>query len=151
MKGYAFSAVVLGLVLSAGSRGDNAEKENAERKALAGKWVCESSEVNGVKRGTKESKGQSFTFDGEKCIQDDAALGDRFEGTYQLDLSGKQKALSMKLKVGTRDLTIPYIFDRDGDTLKLCGYLLPGKGLPTEFSAPEGSKRMYAVFKRDKE
>jgi uncharacterized protein (TIGR03067 family) len=150
MKAYALSAVVLGLLLSAGSRGDNADNEKAERKALAGKWVCESSEVNGVKRGAKESKDQTFTFDGEKCSQEDAATGDKIEGTYQLDLRGKQKALSMKLKIGTRDLTIPYIYERDGDTLKLCGYLLPGKGLPTEFSAPEGSKRMYAVFKRDK-
>ena len=36
----------------------------AERKALAGRWVCQSSEVNGVKRGKEQSRDQTFTFDG---------------------------------------------------------------------------------------
>jgi uncharacterized protein (TIGR03067 family) len=148
MRACAVSAVVLSLLLSAGGRGHDADKVKEERKALAGTWVCESSEVNGIKRGPKESTDQTFTFDGEKFAQADAAAGDVIEGTYQLDLTGERKVLTTKIKVGTQDVTIRYIYERDGDTLKVCAHLLPGGALPTEFSAPEGSRRMYAVFKR---
>ncbi len=98
----------------------------------------------------RKSKDQTFAFDGEKFVQEDAATGDEFAGAYQLDLSGKRKVFAAKVTVGTREVTIRYIYELDGDTLKVCGHLLPGKELPTEFSAPEGSKRMFAVFKRAK-
>jgi len=150
MNTHTVSAFVLCLLLSAVSRGDEADDVKAERKALAGKWICQSSEVNGIKRGEKESQDQSFTFDGETFIQEDAETGDAFKGTYQLDLSGKLKVLSTKVTVETKEHTIRYIFERDGDTLKVCAHLLPGSELPKEFLAPEGSKRMYAVFKRAK-
>jgi uncharacterized protein (TIGR03067 family) len=150
MKALAVSAVVLGLLLSAAGRGDEPDQVKEERKALAGKWVCESSEVNGIKRGPKQSEGQVFRFEGEKFTQEDAAEGDVMEGTYQLDLGGKRKVLTTKLKVGTREVSVRYIYERDGDTLRVCGNLVPGGELPTEFSAPEGSRRVYAVFKRAK-
>ena len=148
MKAHAVSAVALVLLLAAAGRGNEPEQVKAERAALAGRWVCQSSEVNGVKRGAKESEDQAFTFDGEKFVQEDAATGDEIAGTYQLDLGGKRKVLATKITVGGREVTIRYIYERDGDTLKVCAHLLPGGELPTEFSAPEGSRRMYAVFKR---
>jgi uncharacterized protein (TIGR03067 family) len=150
MKAHAVSAVVLVLLLWQWGRGDESEKLKAERKDLAGTWVCESSEVDGVKRGTKESKDQTFTFDGEKFIQVDAAVDEEIEGTYQLDLSGKRKVLSTKVKVGSREVTVRYIYELTGDRLKVCTQLRSDKGLATEFSAPEGSKRMFAAFRRAK-
>jgi uncharacterized protein (TIGR03067 family) len=150
MTARVVAAVVLGLLLSAAGRGEEPDKVKEERKALAGKWVCESSEVNGVKRGARESQGQVFRFDGETFTQEDAAAGDVMEGTYQLDLGGQRKVLSTKLKVGKREVTVRYVYERDGDTLRVCGNLVPGGELPTEFSAPEGSRRMVAVFKRAK-
>jgi uncharacterized protein (TIGR03067 family) len=149
MKTQVVSAVAL-VLLSGVGHGDEPEKVKVERKALAGRWVCQSSEVDGIRRGAKESKDQTFAFDGEKFVQQDAATGDDFAGAYQLDLSGKQKVLATKVTVGTREVTLRYIYELDGDTLKVCGHLLPGKELPTVFSAPEGSKRMFAVFKRAK-
>jgi uncharacterized protein (TIGR03067 family) len=150
MRKCSIPAVVVSLLLSAGVEADEADQVKQERSALAGTWICQSSEVNGVKRGAEESRDQTFTFDGEKFLQKDAAAGDEMEGTYQLDLSGKRKVLSTTLKLGMREVSIRYIYEREGDTLRVCAHLLPGGELPTEFSAPEGSKRMYAVFKRAK-
>lgn len=150
MKSQGLIGVALVLLVPGAGRADDAEKVKAERKALAGTWVCQSSEVNGAKRGADQSKDQTFTFDGEKFAQADAATGDVIEGTCRLDLSGKHKVLSTKVTVGAREVTIRYIYERDGDTLKVCSDLRPKGELPTEFSAPEGSRRMYAVFKRAK-
>jgi hypothetical protein len=82
----------------------------------------------------------------------DATPGEMIESTYTLNLSGKFPVLTTKLKqkVGGKEIIVDYIYERDGDMLKICSNLLPGKVLPMEFSAPEGSKRMYAVFKRGK-
>lgn len=148
MKTRSLVAVLLVSFLSSVGHGDGADKVKVERKALDGTWVCQSSEVNGVKRGAKESKDQTFTFDGEKFSQKDAATDDVIEGTYQLDLSGKHTVFLTKVTVGTKEVTIRYIYKRDGDTLTVCANLLPKGELPTEFSAPEGSRRMSAVFKR---
>jgi uncharacterized protein (TIGR03067 family) len=148
MKAQVVFASVVGLLLAAGARGDDADR--AEKKALEGKWVCVSSEVNGTKRGEKESKHQTFTFKGEEFTQADDETGDVFEGSYKLDLTGKQKALATTFKVGEKEVTIRYVYERDGDTLKMCCHLLPGKEPPAELSAPEGSKRAFLVFKRAK-
>ena len=150
MKSQGLIALALTLLPIAVGRGDDSEKVRAERKALAGTWVCQSSEVNGVKRGAEESKDQTFTFEGEKFAQADDATGDVIEGTYQLDLGGKQKVLSTKVTVGTKEVTIRYIYERDGDGLKVCADLRPQGELPKEFSAPDESRRMVAAFKRAK-
>jgi uncharacterized protein (TIGR03067 family) len=122
----------------------------AERKALTGTWNCGSSEVYGVKRRAKECKDQTLTFEGEKFAQADDATGDVIEGTYQLDLTGKQKVLSTNVTVGTKEVTIRYIYERGGENLKVCADLRPQAELPAEFSAPDGSRRMVAAFKRAK-
>jgi uncharacterized protein (TIGR03067 family) len=134
--------------LAAAGQGPDDDRVAAEQKALAGTWVCEASEVNGVKRGPRASRGQTFTFDGTRFVQADAASSSETAGTYLLDLTGKQKVLVTTMSVAGRDVPTRYIYDRDGDTLKVCSNLLPTGPLPTAFSAPEGSRRMYAVFKR---
>jgi uncharacterized protein (TIGR03067 family) len=147
-------AAALGLVvvLAAGGRGDDEadrkKAEAAERAGLAGAWVCVSSEVNGTKRGEKESRDQTFAFEGNKFIQGDDATGDEIVGTYKLDLSGKRKVIVTTLPSGNRAVTVRYLYERDGDTLKVCAHLLPTGPLPTDFTAPEGSRRMTATFNR---
>jgi uncharacterized protein (TIGR03067 family) len=148
MKADVMLVIALVFLNAASGQDSAADKVKAERKALAGRWVCESSEVNGIKRGGRESAGQTFTFAGEKFTQADAATGDVIQGTYQLDLTGKHRVLSTKVVVGTKEFTIRYIYERDGDKLKVCANLLPRGELPTEFSAPEGSRRMAAMFRQ---
>jgi uncharacterized protein (TIGR03067 family) len=121
-----------------------------EKKALVGEWVCQSSEVNGIKRNAKESEGQTFTVVGDKFTQRDADTGDEWVGTYQIGLSGKQNVIATKITVSGKEVAIRCIYERSGETLKVCSHLLPDGELPTEFSAPDGSKRMHAVFWRDK-
>jgi uncharacterized protein (TIGR03067 family) len=141
--------ICLSTATAAPAPGDDADR--AERQALEGTWVAVSSEVNGTKRGEKESKHQTITFRGERCTQADSETGDVLEGTYKLDLTGKHKLLATTLRVGQKEVTVRYIFERDGDRLKMCCHLLPGNEPPKEFSAPEGSKRALLVFKRLKE
>ncbi|MBN9520304.1 hypothetical protein J0H58_17535 [bacterium] len=147
-------AAGLGLVavLAAGGRGadeaDRKKAEASERAGLAGTWVCVSSEVNGVKRGEKESRDQTFAFEGNRFVQGDDATGDEIVGTYKLDLSGKRKVIVTTVPAGGRAATIRYLYERDGDTLKVGAHLLPIGPLPTDFTAPEGSRRMTATFKR---
>jgi len=144
--------LLVGWALATAAAGDD-DKVKAERKALEGKWVCVSSEVNGVKRGEKESAPQTIVFKGESCTQADEDTGHVVKGTYSLALSGKRKVLTTTFKSGeTKEIHVHYIYERTGDgTLKMCCNLLPGKELPTEYSAPEGSKRAFLVFNRAKE
>jgi uncharacterized protein (TIGR03067 family) len=148
MTGRSILAAWLVGALAVAGRGQVTDAETAERKALAGTWECVSSEVNGVKRAGQESRAQTFTFDGDRFVQADDATGDEFTGTYKLDLSGRRKVLVTTVTVSARPATIRYIYERDGDTLRVCGHLLPTGPLPTDFTAPEGSRRMSAVFAR---
>jgi uncharacterized protein (TIGR03067 family) len=145
------STISVMLVVAMAGRGqepDAKKAEQAERIGLAGTWVCVSSEVNGVKRGERESRDQTFAFDGNRFVQADAETGDRIVGTYKLDLSGKQKVFVTTVPAGAREARIRYLYERDGDTLKVCAHLLSTGPLPTDFTAPEGSRRMTATFKR---
>ena len=86
MKALSPLALVVLLSLGVDVRADEAVRR--ELKGLEGKWACVSSEVNGLKRGEKQSKFQSITFAGKKCTQRDDETGDVMEGTFTLDLKG---------------------------------------------------------------
>ena len=63
-------------------------------------------------------------------------------------IEGPGRYTTMTLEVGAKTITIPYIYERQGNSLKMCCNLLPKKELPRTFSAGEGSRRAFLVFKR---
>jgi uncharacterized protein (TIGR03067 family) len=71
-------------------------------------------------------------------------------GTCKLDPSAKPKALDITGTEGpNKGKTILAIYERDGDTLRVC-YDLGGKNRPTEFKTTAGSRLFLVEYKRQK-
>ena len=71
-------------------------------------------------------------------------------GTVKLDPEAKPKALDITGTDGpNKGKTIRAIYERDGDTLRVC-YDLSGKGRPKEFKTSEGTQLFLVTYKRQK-
>lgn len=72
------------------------------------------------------------------------------QGTIKLNPTAKPKELDI---IGTdgpnKGRTILGIYEREGDTLRVC-YDLSGKGRPTEFKSTEGSQLFLVTYKQNK-
>src|SRR5262245_15844907 len=72
------------------------------------------------------------------------------QGTAKVNPAAKPKELDI---VGTdgpnKGKTILAIYERDGDTLKVC-YDLGGKNRPTEFKTMEGTQLFLVTYKQEK-
>jgi uncharacterized protein (TIGR03067 family) len=68
-------------------------------------------------------------------------------GTCKLDPSAKPKALDITGTEGPNEgKTILAIYERDGDTLRVC-YDLSGKDRPKEFKTSEGTPLFLVEYK----
>ena len=71
-------------------------------------------------------------------------------GTVKLNPAAKPKELDITGTEGpNKGKTILAIYERDGDTLRVC-YDLSGKRRPTEFKTGEGTQLFLVTYKREK-
>ena len=72
------------------------------------------------------------------------------QGTVKLNLAAKPKEMDITGTHGpNKGKTILAIYERDGDTLRVC-YDLSGKSRPAEFKTKEGTQRFLVTYKRKK-
>ena len=78
-------------------------------------------------------------------------VGDAVDkGTVKLDTTAKPMSLDITGSEGpNKGKTILAIFERDGDTLRIC-YDLSGKTRPTEFKTTTGSKLFLVTYQLQK-
>jgi uncharacterized protein (TIGR03067 family) len=124
------------------------EKPAAEEQAkLKGKWQVISIEADG-KPLKEQDKMPTFDFTGDKMT------GFGPEMTFTIDPTKKPKQITLKAKVGERDITINSIYAIEGDELK---FMIPlvEKGKGPENKRPEsfetkGKPVMLFTAKRQK-
>jgi uncharacterized protein (TIGR03067 family) len=119
---------------------DQADKD---KKALQGTWKVASLEKDGQAVPAEKVKDMKFVFKDDTFTLSD---GQRTEnGTFKLDPTKKPKA--MDATHGNAKESAPFIYEIDGDTLKLC-WRKPGGERPKEFTG-KGTDG-YMVLKREK-
>jgi uncharacterized protein (TIGR03067 family) len=116
-------------------------------KLMQGTWIVVSFHRGGSKlpdeKTTKMSldiKDDTFTFKGDGPEDDPP-------GKVKIDSTTKPKTLDLTIKA-ERIETIPFIFELDGDNLKLCWNEPANKGRPTAFDATKATGLL--VLKRKK-
>jgi len=134
-----------GLLVIAGSRGEDAAK--AEAKKLLGTWVVVTCEKDGEKVPEKVLQGEVVRF----IIRADSItikVEDEIksEERYTLDPRAKPQAIDLTDKEGR---IARGIYALDGEKLQIC-WTERGKTRPTEFASKPGSGFDLFILKREK-
>ena len=119
-----------------------------DKVGIEGTWLPTTAEMAGkafpdeaLKSIKLEVKGDRYTVTVGKAVD---------EGTLKLKPKAKPKEMDI---IGTdgpnKGKTILAIYERDGDTLRIC-YDLGGESRPTEFKTKEGTKQFLVTYKREK-
>lgn len=122
--------------------------EAKDGDALEGTWLPETAELAGKMFPEEARKSIKLVVKGNKYT---ATVGKTVdEGTLKLKSTSKPKEMDI---IGTdgpnKGKTILAIYERDGDTLRIC-YDLGGEKRPTEFKTREGSLLFLVTYKRQK-
>src|SRR4051812_31381661 len=137
-----FVAFALVVSCSSAARGDGARDANLE-----GTWLPSAAELGGKKFPDEVRKTIKLELKGDQYTVTVGTQPDR--GTCKLDPSAKPKALDITGTEGpNKDKTILAIYERDGDTLRIC-YDLSGKARPTEFRTKAGTRLFLVTYKRE--
>ena len=116
--------------------------------AIQGTWLASAAELGGKPFPEEVRKSIKLTLKDGKYTVTVGKNPD--QGTVRLDPSAKPKALDV---IGTegpnKGKTIRAIYERDGDTLRVC-YDLSGKDRPTEFKTKAGTQLFLVTYKRKK-
>jgi uncharacterized protein (TIGR03067 family) len=136
-------SVTLTLVLSLSASGDDAKTATIE-----GTWLPSSAEIGEKQFPDEVRKSIKLVVEGDKYT---VTVGDKVDkGTVKLDLKAKPKALDITGTEGpNKGKTILGIYERDGDTLRIC-YDLSGKGRPKAFETKAGTQLFLVTYKREK-
>ena len=138
--------VVLGLMLTFSLAARSGDAENGD--TIQGTWLPSTAELGGKMFPDEVRKTIKLVVKGDKYTVTVGKEVDR--GTVKLNPSAKPKALDITGTEGpNKGKTILAIYERDGDTLRIC-YDLSGKGRPTEFKTREGSPLFLVTYKREK-
>lgn len=122
--------------------------DDAKDDALEGTWAPSSAEFGGKAFPDEVRKTIRLEVQGDQYTVTVGTQPDR--GTCKLDPSAKPKALDITGTEGpNKGKTILAIYERDGDTLRVC-YDLGGKGRPTEFKSTPGSRLFLVEYKLEK-
>ena len=116
-----------------------------DAKLLQGAWTIVSYTYRGKKAPEDKLSNMSCVIkENTLSIEEDKRVE---SGTIKLDPTKKPKTLDLIIKDGAKTETALFIYELDGDNLKLC-WSKPGGERPTAFSA-EGTDG-YMVLKRKK-
>ena len=137
--------VALGLVLSLPLAAWSDAKDG---DSLEGTWLPSAAELGGKKFPDKVRKTIKLVVRGDRYT---VTLGKKVDkGTIKSNPSAKPKALDITGTEGpNKGKTILAIYERDGDTLRIC-YDLSGKNRPTEFETRADTQLFLVTYKRQK-
>lgn len=119
---------------------EDKKPEDAKEK-LQGTWNAVSSVMDGKNDPESEFKGESFTFEGDKCIL--KKRKGNWIGSYKVDASQKPAQLDITLDNGEM---VKLIYQLDGDTLNLGEK--NGGTRPKSFEAATDTRQL--TLKREK-
>jgi uncharacterized protein (TIGR03067 family) len=116
--------------------------------ALQGAWRASAAELGGKTFPDEVRKTIKLVVKGDKYT---VTIGKKVDqGTVKLNPKAKPKALDLTGTEGpNKGKTIRAIYERDGDTLRVC-YDLSGKSRPTKFETREGAPLFLVTWKREK-
>jgi len=138
--------VVLALVLtfSPAARGDDAK----DGDAIQGTWLPAAAELGGKAFPDEVRKTIKLVLKDDKYT---VTVGKEVDqGTVKLNPAAKPKEMDITGTDGpNKGKTILAIYERDGDTLRVC-YDLGGKNRPTEFKTKEGTQLFLVTYEREK-
>ena len=139
-----FVAFTLPLSFALAARSGDALKGDA----IEGTWLPETAELGGKMFPDEVRKTIKLVVKGDKYT---VTVGEKVDkGTVKLNPSAKPRELDITGTDGpNKGRTILAIYERNGDTLRIC-YHLGGKNRPTEFKSREGSKLFLVTYKREK-
>jgi uncharacterized protein (TIGR03067 family) len=120
----------------------------ADGDALQGTWLPSAAELAGKPFSDEARKTIRLVVKGDKYTVTAGKQVDR--GTVKLNPKAKPKELDITGTDGpNKGKTIRAIYERDGDTLRVC-YDLSGKARPKEFKTKEGTQLFLVTYKRQK-
>lgn len=137
---------VFALALAAPLFAGAADPKDAD--SLEGTWVPSAAELGGkmfpddLRKSMKlVVKDSNYTVTVEKGVD---------KGTVKLNTKAKPKEMDIAGTDGpNKGKTFLAIYERDGDTLRIC-YDLGGKARPTEFKSAEGTQTFLVTYKLEK-
>jgi uncharacterized protein (TIGR03067 family) len=139
-----FVAFALLVACSSALRGDDAKDDSIE-----GTWLPSSAELAGKPFPDEVRKSIKLEVNGDNYTVTVGTEADR--GTCKRKPSAKPKELDITGTEGpNKDKTILAIYERKGDTLKVC-YDLGGKNRPEEFKTKAGTRLFLVEYKLQKE
>ncbi|HVK08311.1 MAG TPA: TIGR03067 domain-containing protein [Gemmataceae bacterium] len=134
--------LLLSLALTVAAPGPKDKDKPAP--TLEGTWKVEKLEG----KGDKEVTDVTFTFTADKVSIKEGGKERKEEAAYAIDPTKKPAHIDIKPGTG-KDMTVPGIFEIDGDTLKIC-FRGEGGERPTEFKADPTTRTVLVVLKRAK-
>jgi uncharacterized protein (TIGR03067 family) len=139
-----FAVLALLLSFSLAARSEDAK----DGDSIDGAWVPSTAELAGKMFPDDIRKTMKLVVkDGKYTVTVSKQVD---QGTVKLNPSAKPKAMDI---VGTdgpsKGKTILAIYERDGDTLRIC-YDLGGKNRPTEFKTKDDTLLFLVTYKREK-
>jgi uncharacterized protein (TIGR03067 family) len=138
--------VVLGLVLTFSLAARSGDAKNGD--TIQGTWLPSTAELGGKMFPDEVRKTIKLVVKDDKYTVTVGKAVD--QGTVKLNLAAKPKEMDITGTDGpNKGKTILAIYERDGDTLRVC-YDLSGKSRPTEFKTKEGTQRFLVTYKRKK-
>jgi uncharacterized protein (TIGR03067 family) len=144
MRLQLFAAFVLMFSFLSGATNGDTSKD----AALDGTWLPAEAELAGKKFPDEVRKSIKLVIaDGKYTVTVGKAVD---KGTAKLNTSAKPKELDITGTEGpNKGKKIMAIYERDGDTLRVC-YDLSGKGRPKEFKSEADTQLFLVTYKREK-
>jgi uncharacterized protein (TIGR03067 family) len=150
MSKRALVILTLGCCLIAFSSVKADDKDKKDSDALQGTWRVQSQTISGAKLPEKDAKEYTYVFKGENYTQFEGRKK-QVSGKFKLEAGKSPKVIAMTMQSGKeKGITDLWIYDLDGDTLKMCTNDEDSKKLPTDFTSEKGSDRTLLVLKREK-
>jgi uncharacterized protein (TIGR03067 family) len=140
MKKALLGVFVIGLLLAADEK-----KADDPKDKLKGTWTVVSMEIDGKKAPEADVKGQTLTFEGDKCLHKGKDKTEK--AGCKIDATKKPAEMDITPEDGPdKGKVMKMIFQLDGDNLKIAG-TEPGKDRPKSF---DDKGIMVIVLKREK-
>jgi uncharacterized protein (TIGR03067 family) len=139
-----FVVFTLVLSFSLGARGGDAK----DGDTIQGTWLPLTAELGGKMFPDEVCKTIKLVVKDDKYT---VTVGKEVDqGSVKLNPSAKPKEIDITGTDGpNKGRTILAIYERDGDTLRVC-YDLTGKSRPTEFKTKAGTQLFLVTYKREK-
>jgi uncharacterized protein (TIGR03067 family) len=139
------AALALGLAVPLAA---DDKKNEADLKAMVGKWTIEKAELGG-QDARELLKGLTLTI-GEAGKYSVVFGEEKDEGAFTVDAAKTPKEMDIKPTGGpNKGKTVKAIYKQDGDSATIC-YDLKGEARPEKFESKAGTGVLLVTYKREK-